>query len=97
MRKSFEEYISDIVREIIKYNPKKIILFGSRARQDAKISSDIDIAVDADIDFRSQRKLKEDIEKVSGLYSVDVVFLNQINPEFRQKILSEGKVLYEKG
>lgn len=97
MRKSFEEYILDIVREIIKYNPKKIILFGSRARQDAKISSDIDIAVDADIDFRSQRKLKEDIEKVSGLYSVDVVFLNQINPEFRQKILSEGKVLYEKG
>lgn len=97
MRKSFEEYISDIVREIIKYNPKKIILFGSRARQDAKISSDIDIAIDADIDFRSQRKLKEDIEKVSGLYSVDVVFLNQINPEFRQKILSEGKVLYEKG
>lgn len=97
MKKSFDEYLRLIVEEIIKHNPKKVILFGSRARGEEKPNSDIDIAVDMDIDFRQQRKLKEKLEEVSGLYTVDLVFLNQTSPEFRQKILSEGKVLYEKG
>lgn len=96
MRKSFEEYLKNIVEEIVKHDPKKIILFGSRARGEEKPNSDIDIAVDIDLDFRQQRKLKERLEDISGLYTVDLVFLNQINPEFKQKILSEGKVLYEK-
>lgn len=97
MKKSFEDYLKNIVEETVKYNPKKIILFGSRARGDAKPNSDIDIALEIDLDFRQKRKLKERLEEISGLYTVDLVFLDQINPEFRQKILSEGKVVYEKG
>ncbi len=89
-------YIKKIVEVIKKYNPKKIILFGSRARGDNKVTSDIDIAVDIDLSFREQRKLKEYIDKVSGLYSVDLIFLPKINEKFRKKILKEGKILYEK-
>ena len=91
-----EFYIKRIVKVIKKYNPEKIILFGSRARGDNKKISDIDIAVDMDISFREQRKLKEEVDNVSGLYSVDLIFLPKIDENFRNKILKEGKILYEK-
>ncbi|RUM59926.1 MAG: nucleotidyltransferase domain-containing protein [Persephonella sp.] len=89
-------YISLIVEELKKYNPKKIVIFDSRARGDYKKQSDIDIAVDLNLSFREKRKLKEKIDRLSGLYSVDVVFLPDIDEDFKEKIMKEGKILYEK-
>ena len=66
--------LRDIINELKKHNPKKIILFGSRARGDYRKNSDIDIAVDLDLSFREKRKLKEKIDLISGLYSVDLIF-----------------------
>ncbi len=88
--------IAEILEEIKKYAPVKVILFGSRARGDHRKNSDIDIAVDLELPFREKRKLKERIESISGIYSVDLIFLPELNEDFRKKILSEGKVLYEK-
>ena len=88
--------IKNIVEELKKYNPKKVILFGSRVRGDFKKNSDIDIAVDINLDYRGIRKLKEKTDVISGLYSVDLVFFNEIEDDFRKKILKEGKVLYVK-
>ncbi len=88
--------IKNIVEELKKYNPKKVILFGSRAMGDFKNNSDIDIAVDINLDYREIRKLKEKIDVISGLYSIDLVFINEIEDDFRKKIIKEGKVLYAK-
>ena len=88
--------IKNIVEELKKYSPKKIILFGSRVRGDFKNNSDIDIAVDINLDYREIRKLKEKIDVISGLYSIDLVFINEIEDDFRKKIIKEGKVLYAK-
>lgn len=96
MRKKIEEYIQEIVEELKKYNPDRIILFGSRAKGTATKSSDIDIAVDLDLDYREERKLKEKLDEISGLYSVDIVFLPKIKEEFKQQILKEGVTLYER-
>ncbi|MEJ5173224.1 MAG: nucleotidyltransferase domain-containing protein [Hydrogenothermaceae bacterium] len=96
MRKKVEEYIQDIVEELKNYNPDRVILFGSRARGTATKSSDIDIAVDLNLDYREERKLKEKLDEISGLYTVDVVFLPKVKEEFRQQILKEGVVLYER-
>ena len=89
-------YIKIIINEIKKYNPNKIILFGSRAREDYKKQSDIDIAVDVNLPFREKRKLKEKIDEISGLYSVDLVFLPEVSEDFKKRILKEGIILYEK-
>ncbi len=86
----------NIVEELKKSEPKSIILFGSRARGDFSKYSDIDIAVDLDLSFREKRKLKEKIEAISGLYSVDLVFLDEAQDNLKEKILKEGKVLYAK-
>ncbi len=90
------KYISAIVEELKKYNPNKIILFGSRAKGYYKSNSDIDIAVDLELPFREKRKLKEKIDYLSGLYSVDLVFFSDIDNNFKNQILKEGIVLYEK-
>ncbi|MRI57915.1 MAG: nucleotidyltransferase domain-containing protein, partial [Epsilonproteobacteria bacterium] len=73
-----------------------IVLFGSRAKGYATTHSDIDIAVDLKLDFRSRRKLKEKVEECSGIYSVDLVFLPEVLETFAKQIEKEGKVLYEK-
>jgi len=90
------EYLNKILNEIVKFNPNKIILFGSRARGDFRKNSDIDIAVDIRLNFREKRKLKERIDDVSGLYSIDLVFLDSVDEKFKEKILEEGRILYEK-
>ena len=91
-----EGIIKNIVEIVKGYDPEKIILFGSRARRDYKKNSDIDIAVDLKLPFREERKLKEKIEELSGLYSVDLIFFPRINENFKRHILKEGVVLYEK-
>jgi len=85
--------IEKIVREIKKYNPKKVILFGSRGRGDNLKNSDIDIAVDIDLSFREKRKLREKLDLISGLYKVDLVFFDEMSEDFKKYILKEGKVL----
>lgn len=91
-----EKYIKLIVEELKKYHPKRIILFGSRARGNFKKNSDIDIAIDVKVNFREKRKLIEKVDRLSGLYSVDLIFLPEIDNKFRKKILEEGVLLYEK-
>ena len=88
--------LHNIVEELKKSKPKSIILFGSRARGDFSKHSDIDIAIDLDLSFREKRKLKEKIDAISGLYSVDLIFLDEAQNDFKEKILREGKVLYAK-
>ena len=96
MKEKWQIKLNNIVNEVKKHNPKKIILFGSRARGDYRKNSDIDIAVDLELSFREKRKLKEKIDIISGVYSVDLIFLNNVEENFRNKILKDGKILYDK-
>lgn len=49
-------------------HPKRILLFGSRARGDAQTCSDIDLAVDGALpaSFREERKLREALDELAG-------------------------------
>jgi len=76
---------------------QKIILFGSRAREEAEERSDIDIAIVApevserewlDIYF-----LKEDLDT---LLPIDLVRLEEAPPALKNRILKEGVVLFER-
>ena len=93
MKEKWKVKLDDIVNELKKHNPKKIILFGSRVRGDYKKNSDIDIAVDLDLTFREKRKLKEKLDLIAGLYKVDLVFFDEMSEDFKKHILKEGKIL----
>lgn len=91
-----EQKIQLITEALKKYHPQRIILFGSRAKGTHRAQSDIDIAVDLKLSHREKRSINETLDQLAGLYSVDLIFLPEVKQSFRDKILQEGIVLYEK-
>lgn len=85
--------IEEICEIAKKYNVKKVILFGSRARGNFKEKSDIDLAVKGG-DFI--RFVLDVNEETSTLLEFDIVNLDEdIQDELRESIKKEGKVVYE--
>lgn len=78
-------------------DPDKIILFGSRAKNEKNGRSDFDIAVNKrKPSIRTLRKLREEVERMAGLYKVDLIFLGSVEKEFRDIVIKTGRVLYER-
>ena len=102
MPKGMNQRENEILKRIIEVlkkhlNPDRVILFGSRTKPEFSRNSDFDLAVDKErVDIRLQRKIKEDIEEVSGLYKVDIIFLNSVDQAFKEIVLKTGKMVYEK-
>lgn len=89
-----QQVIEEICELAEKYNVRKVILFGSRARGDFKRVSDIDLAVEGGEFARFALDVEED---TSTLLEYDIVDLDRdIQQELRESIRREGKVLYEK-
>lgn len=89
-----QQVIEEICELAEKYNVRKVILFGSRARGDFKRVSDIDLAVEGGEFARFALDVEED---TSTLLEYDIVDLDRdIQQELRESIRREGKILYEK-
>ncbi|MCI9125841.1 MAG: nucleotidyltransferase domain-containing protein [Eubacterium sp.] len=88
-----EEVLEEINQLARKYDIKKVILFGSRARADFHKTSDIDLAVSGG----NKTMFYLDVEeKTSTLLMFDMVDLDaDIQPELRDSIVREGVVIYE--
>lgn len=95
-----EKEILESVVEILKreLNPPRIILFGSRAKGNNGEHADFDFAVEVKRPNVSvQRKIAEEIEEISGLYKIDVVYMLSVDDEFREIIEKTGRVVYGRG
>jgi predicted nucleotidyltransferase len=88
--------IKDIIK--LRLKPKKIILFGSRSKGNFSKGSDIDLCLIGAmyVDDRDIRKLKDEIDNISGLYSVDLLFWENVEDDFKKIIIETGEVIYEK-
>jgi predicted nucleotidyltransferase len=90
--------VAEVVRRIVFFlHPRRVILFGSRARGDNVPKSDIDLAVDApDRRPRAYWALLDDIDRdPPTLLGIDLVLLDEIGADFRARITREGRVLYD--
>ncbi len=86
--------LDEIVSIALKYDVKKVVLFGSRARGDYKRTSDIDLAVDGGNFSRFAIDVDED---TSTLLTYDVIDLGRnMQKELLDAIRNEGVVIYEK-
>lgn len=87
----------NIIIETFKpYNPKKIGIFGSFARNENQESSDIDVLYEFETTIRlfSLIALKEELEcKLKR--KVDLVSEKYLNPKLKSKILNELNLIYE--
>lgn len=99
MNKKIKEKIDKIQKLIAKeLEPEKIILFGSLAKKMPKTGYDIDIFIYKGriLSHREERKLKERVEELAGIYSVDLIFSDRVEKDFQKMIEDMGVVLYEK-
>ena len=102
--------LSDMVRAIVaEVDPEQVILFGSRARGDAREDSDVDLLVIESAPFGNGRSRRQEAVRlwraVSGLgvakdilvYSRDEVehWRDSLN-HVLARALREGRVLYER-
>ena len=74
---------------------RRVYLFGSRARGDARTDSDIDLA----FEHGSPPAVWADFvnamhDGAATLLDLDLVALAEVSPQLRTRILSEGKLLY---
>ena len=95
-----------ITRTIVaKFNPRRIVVFGSHARGEARADSDLDLFVEMETPASPPERAVE-ISSAFGLrpWSLDVVVytpeevrrLRGINGTLLSLIEAEGKVLYER-
>lgn len=96
------ESLPPSIRSVVQYaidtlGPRRIYLFGSRARGGARELSDFDLAFDLDEDARGKwlRFLADIDELPLTLRAVDYVALHDAPVQLRDEILRTGKVIYE--
>lgn len=91
----FLKTINEIVKLLERNKFKGIVyLFGSSVRGDFRITSDIDIAIDnvSDKDFIT---ISEAIYDILTPYKIDIVNLSKVSSDFKDKVLSEGVVIWK--
>jgi predicted nucleotidyltransferase len=85
-----------IQRGISELGPMRILLFGSRARGDAKPRSDFDLAFQGVQDDSAWTRFASEMcTDAPTLYGLDIVRYEHIPPELRANIDKDGVVLYE--
>lgn len=101
-----ETLLQEIVRRLVDaIDPDRIILFGSRARGDARSDSDVDLLVIKDSDEPPHRRVIPAYRALTGLgVPKDIIWRtpdevrdwSQVRNYVTTRALREGRVLYEK-
>ncbi|MGH7807850.1 MAG: nucleotidyltransferase domain-containing protein [Thermodesulfobacteriota bacterium] len=98
------EKFERLVECLRRYNPEKIILFGSYARGDADEYSDLDVVIIKNTEKRFLERLVEvakyldnDLGKVDVFVYTGAEFEDMRREEnpFIEKVLAEGRVIYQ--
>lgn len=98
MNDNTEKYRNIILPIITKHLPNaKVILYGSRARKDAREGSDIDVALDMGkkIDHTVFNKILSDLEGSRLPINYDIVDLYTVSEHMQKEILKDGIIWKE--
>ena len=95
---TIDELKKNIIPFINDYGIKRVGVFGSLARGEAKESSDIDLVFDFDKEFGlfALSGLKIALEESLGK-KVDIVEFSSLDPNIGANIMNEVVMLYEQG
>jgi len=99
-----QKAIDDVVRQIAeKFQPRKIILFGSYARGDFRPESDVDLLVVMDTSLKEVRQAIEICQNIEYEFGMDLLVKTPtvlaeriaLGDSFLREIVHDGKVMYE--
>lgn len=93
-----DNLFNDMINEFKKTNIEKVILFGSRARNDYKYNFDIDLAIIfTSNDNDNYIKILIKLENLNTLYKFDIIDYSKItNIKLKEEIDRDGKIIYIK-
>ena len=91
-----EDLKEKLIKVFSKYPEiKKVVLFGSRARGDNKINSDVDLCIFGQISHSVLAKIDMDIYELDTPLSFDILCFDELSKKaLIENILSEGVELY---
>jgi predicted nucleotidyltransferase len=100
--KSAQRIINRIIRN---YRPKKIIVFGSFAREDVHQGSDLDLVIIKNTNEKFLRRMDTILDLCDGEIAVEPLIYTEAEfqkmleegNDFLETVTKEGKVVYEKG
>lgn len=90
----FQEDLAKVRSILLGHGAKKIILYGSLARGDYRPDSDIDLCVEGLPDRNFFRALAECL--MNARHHVSVLDFKNARGYLRERILKEGRLLYER-
>lgn len=92
MKFGLSENIYQKIREIaIKNNNYEFKIFGSRAKNTYKNTSDIDIAIFENVREEDEYAIRDQFDLLDIIYKIDLVFINEnTKKEFLEEIKREG-------
>ena len=100
-----QEAIDATVNQIVeKFNPQRIILFGSYAYGDLRPESDIDLLVVMDTDLKESEQAVQICQKIEYHFGLDLLVRTPativrrlaLGDAFLQEIVDRGKILHER-
>ncbi|MDP9195773.1 MAG: nucleotidyltransferase domain-containing protein [Pseudomonadota bacterium] len=90
--------LSPLIGAMARAGVRRVMLYGSRARGDNQVLSDIDLAVDwPGASSQDRLYIRDLVDNARTLLDIDCVFLDSVQGGFRDNILKEGKILYDSG
>ena len=96
---TFPSTVQNVIRLIIEQSkPKKMILFGSRARKKNRDNSDFNFCVvGKTCSAETWAKLLVEIENEPlTLFKIDLLEFESLSKIYQEQIQSEGKILYDR-
>lgn len=91
---STNNYVNQIRNEVLlllKQQPVRVFLFGSRARKDFRSSSDVDIGLIPRQGFNNKyiTLLREKLETMNTPYKIEVVNFEDVSENFKQEAMKD--------
>jgi predicted nucleotidyltransferase len=92
--KPYIEQIKDMVLDFFKNEKTSVYLFGSRARGDHKVYSDVDIGLipEAELSRKKISQLLEIFENSAIPYKVEIINLEETTDDFRKQAMRDAVV-----
>ena len=98
MEFGLSEEIVNKIKKIVKENPKyNFKIFGSRAKNTYKNTSDIDIAIFENVSKEDEYKIRNEFDLLDIVYKIDLVFVtDKTKKELLDSIKRDGVDFNEK-
>jgi len=76
---------------------QQVILYGSRAKENFRLNSDIDLTIIGDLDWQTFTQLENELDDLLLPYKIDLSLFEHIeNNKLVEHIQRVGKVFYQK-